>query len=428
MQLKNIKGQMAVATCALLQTASPSANAAGSDWDVDTAFLYYGEGDGRVQAFEPAIHAGRELGEDERIDLRIVADTLTGATPNGAYATNAPQTFTTPSGDSSYTIAAGDAPLDETFNDTRVALAADWTIPVDRLSKIVWGANISAEHDYIALGVSANYALDFNNRNSTLNLGFGYNNDIITPHSNVPIEFAPMRVSGATKNRDGSSETKTITDFMVGVTQVVNRKTIVQVNLSLGMVDGYQNDAYKILTVADANGDPVTTFLTASDLPYVYERRPDTRQKNSLFVKAVHHLTEDVINLSYRYYTDDWGINSHTLDFKYRYEFADSYLQPHLRYYTQTKADFYVHNLELGTDIDSAGVVSLDYASHDYRLAESDTITAGLKYGFPMGKNSEFSVRGELITQTVNDDGVPAGQETPDLDAIMLQVNYSFLW
>ena len=113
MQLKKIKKQMAVATCALLQVATPLANAAETDWDVDTAFLYYGEGDGRVQAFEPAIHAGRDLGDDERIDLRIVVDALTGATPNGAYATpGTAQTFTTPSGDSAYTIAAGDQPLD----------------------------------------------------------------------------------------------------------------------------------------------------------------------------------------------------------------------------------------------------------------------------------------------------------------------------
>lgn len=111
MQLKKIKGQMAVATCALLQAASPAANAAEAEWDVDTSLLYYSEADGRVQAAEPAIHAGRDLGDDERIDFRVVFDALTGATPNGGYATSAAQTFTTPSGDSTYVTAAGDSPL-----------------------------------------------------------------------------------------------------------------------------------------------------------------------------------------------------------------------------------------------------------------------------------------------------------------------------
>ena len=430
MQLKKIKGQMAMATCALLQVASPLVNAAGSEWDVDTAFLYYGEGDGRVMAFEPAIHAGRELADDDRIDLRIVVDALTGATPNGAYATSVAQTFTTPSGNGSYTAAADEAPLDETFRDTRVALGADWTMSLDRMSKIIWGANLSGEIDYFSLGLSATYSQDFNNRNTTLTTGLAFNNDTISPQGDVPIEFAPMVAQGSVMNRSGTSETKTITDFMIGVTQVIDRKTIVQLNLSLGSVSGYQNDPYKIVTVVDnpVDGLPAATFLTANDLSYVYEKRPDSRQKNTVFFKAIHHLEEDVINASYRYYSDDWGVKSHTLDMKYRYELAASYLQPHVRYYTQSAADFYTHNLVLGTDIDLAGNSLIDYASHDYRLAESQTMTLGLKYGMPVGEDSEFSVRSEIITQTVNDGAVPVGQETPDLTAIMLQVNYSFVW
>lgn len=438
MQLKKIKGRMAVATCALLQAASPVAGAAGSEWDVDTSFLYYGEADGRVQAFEPAIRAGRALGDDDRIELRLVVDALTGASPNGAYSIDGvAQTFTTPSGDSSYTIAPGEQPLDSTFIDTRIALGVDWTMSLDRMSRIIWGANLSGEHDYFAMGVSANYARDFNNRNTTLNVGLGFNSDSVNPHSGVPTEFAPMMVSDTGKNVAGDSETKTISDFMIGVTQVIDRKTIVQLNLTLGSVSGYQNDPYKIVTVtADpATGLPVTgtdsPFFDSGvtgNLPYVYEKRPDSRQKNILFFKAMHHLEEDVVDFSYRYYSDDWGINSHTLGLKYRYQLADSYLQPQVRYYSQSAADFYTHNLVLGSDIDVAGNVLVDYASHDYRLAESETITLGLKYGVPMANDSEFSVRAGLITQSVNDGAVPAGQETPDLDAMMLQVNYSFVW
>ncbi|MCK4704946.1 MAG: DUF3570 domain-containing protein, partial [Gammaproteobacteria bacterium] len=266
--------------------------------------------------------------------------------------------------------------------------------------------------------------------NTTLTTGLAFDNDTVSPQSGVPIEFAPMRDANTSTNRSGDTETKTINDFMVGITQVVDRKTIVQLNLSLGMVNGYQNDPYKIVTVVDdaVTGLPSTTFSTASgDLPYVYEKRPDSRQKNIVFFKAVHHLEEDVVNFSYRYYSDDWGIKSHTLDMKYRYELAASYLQPHVRYYSQSAADFYTHNLVLGTDINLAGNALIDYASHDYRLAESQTMTLGLKYGMPVGKNSEFSVRSEIINQTVNDGAVPVGQETPDLSAIMLHVNFSFV-
>ena len=431
MQLRNIKGKVSLATCSLLQVATPLAQAEGSDWDIDTAFLYYSESDSRVQAAEPAIYAGRNLGEDNRIDLRLVVDVLTGATPNGAHASTIPQTFTTPSGSGSYTTPAGETPLDDSFHDTRVAAGADWTISLDRLSKLILGINASTEYDYMSAGISAKYSRDFNNRNTTLTTGIAYNNDTISPVGGVPIEFAPMVQQNLPLNRNGASETKTISDFIIGVTQIINRKTIIQLNYTFGLTDGYQNDPYKIVTVVDpVTGLPtLPTMAATGDLPYVYEKRPDSRQRNALFFNSAHHLTEDVIHFSYRYFWDDWGINSHTFDLRYRYQLASSYLMPHVRYYSQDAADFYTHNLKLGTDIDAAtGAVSKQYASNDYRLAKSVTTTLGLKYGIPLSNNSEISMRGELIQQAISNDGVPAGEETPDLDAIVLQVNYSLTW
>ena len=431
MQLRNIKGRVGLATCSLLQIAAPLAQAEGSDWDIDTAFLYYGESDGRVQAAEPAIYAGRNFGDDDRIDLRLVVDVLTGATPNGAHASTVPQTFTTPSGSGSYTTPAGETPLDESFHDTRVAAGADWTISLDRLSKLILGINVSSEYDYISAGISSTYSRDFNNRNTTLTAGVAFNSDTISPVGGVPIEFAPMVKQDLTLNRSGSSETKTISDFIIGVTQIVNRKTIIQLNYTFGLTDGYQNDPYKIVTIVDpVTGLPtLPTMAATGDLPYVYEKRPDSRQRNALFFNSAHHLTEDVIHFSYRYFWDDWGITSHTLDLSYRYQLANSYLMPHVRYYSQDAADFYTHNLKLGTDIDAAtGAVSKQYASNDYRLAKSVTTTLGLKYGIPLSNNSEISMRGEFIQQAISNDGVPAGEETPDLDAVVLQLNYSLVW
>lgn len=424
---------MSLAACTLLQLTSTTSQAESTEWDINAATLVYSEGDGRVSAIEPAIYAGTELENGDRIDLRVVYDSLTGASPNGAHASSQPQTFTTPSGNRTYTTNAGETPLDDTFRDTRLALGADWAIELNRLRKLTLGTNLSKEFDYASIGLSASLAQDFNNRNTTLTTSIGFNSDVSTPKGGIPTEFKPMVSEGETLYREGSDDTKTITDLLIGVTQVVDRKTIVQINYSLGMTDGYQNDPFKIVSVVDTNGNPATTGYfetgTTGNLPYVYEKRPDSRQRNSLYFKAVHHLEEDVINLSYRYYWDDWDINSHTFDFRYRYQMDNSYLQPHIRYYMQSAAEFYTHNLVLGSDIDAVtGDVLTDYASHDYRLAESETLTMGLKYGMPMGENSELSMRAELISQTVSDNNVPAGEETPDLDATIFQVNYSFLW
>jgi len=432
-KLKNIKGKISLATCSLLQVTATATQAADSEWDIDTAILFYSESDSRVSAVEPAIYAGKDIGDEgERIDLRLVVDVLTGATPNGAHASSVAQTFTTPSGNSSYTVQPGETPLDDSFKDTRVAAGADWTLPINRLSRVKLGLNASKEFDYLSLGLSGSYMRDLNNKNTTLTASVALNNDTYTPEGGIPIALSPMRQANTGTNREGSSDTKTITDFLIGITQVVNRHTLMEFNYSYGLSDGYLSDPFKIVTVVDpVTGLPDNSVLGAVDadnLPYVYENRPSSRQRNNLFFRVAHHLTEDVINFSYRYFWDDWGITSNTFDLKYRYEIGRSYLQPHVRYYMQDAADFYRHNLVQGTDVDASGTVLLKEVSSDSRLAKMTSTTLGLKYGYVVGNNNEFSIRGEFMTQTFDDGNVAAIEETPDLDAIILNVGYSLFW
>lgn len=70
----------------------------------------------------------------------------------------------------------------------------------------------------------------------------------------------------------------------------------------------------------------------------------------------------------------------------------------------------------------------MPYASNDYRLADSTTTTLGLKYGKPLGKQQKFSMRVEWMSQTINEPGVPKAEKTPGLDAVIMQVNYFFVW
>lgn len=423
----SISGKLTLATCTLLQVTGQTAQAS-DDWDIQSALMIYSESDGRVSAIEPIVSAKREIAEDEIVNVKLVLDSLTGATPNGAHASSAVQTFTNPSGNKSYTVQPGDNPLDDTFLDTRVALSGSWEMPIlDNRSRIIYGANVSKEFDYMSLGASATFMRDYNNRNTTLSYALGVNADSIDPSGGIPTPFANMRAAGSGTNREGSGDSKSITDFMFGVTQVISRKTLMQFNLGFSNTSGYMNDPYKVITVIDPlTGLPTSSFTDPDDLPYVYENRPDSRSRQTFYWKTVHHLTEDVINVSYRYYTDDWDVSSHTVDFHYRYELSDgAYLQPHIRYYTQSAAEFYTHSLDFGETV--------EYASADYRLGELTTTTLGLKYAMPMGDNSEFSVRAEMINQSSNTVGTLVGDQlvqelAPDLDAVIFQVGYSFRW
>jgi len=304
---KSIRNQLSLATCSLLQVVAPTAHAE-SDWQVDSAVMVYSENNGRVTALEPVVNVARDMRGDQSINVKLVLDALTGATPNGANPSTAPQTFTSPSGDGAYTTAAGADPLDESFHDSRVAVSAEWERPIiDEYSRMILGGNISGEFDYMSLGASVTLLRDYNQRNTTASIALGVNADTVNPVGGTPIPLANMRISDSA-SKDGSSDTKSIADVMLGLTQVISRQTLMQFNIGFSSTSGYQNDPYKIVTIVDdVTGLPIAE--TATDRPYVYESRPDTRSRQTFYWKTVHHLTEDVINFSYRYYTDDWDVN-----------------------------------------------------------------------------------------------------------------------
>lgn len=407
---KNITSLLTAATCTLLG-ASP-AGAEESKWQLDTALLYYDEGD-RVTAAEPAISAKKTFADDSKISLKLVFDSLTGASHNGAAINDTePQTFTGPSGAGSYIAQPGEVPLDDNFKDQRTAISAQWSQPVNRLLTWTVGGNISSEYDFDSMSINGGISRDFNKRNTTLNVGLSYEKDNISPVGGVPDEYSQY----SSQLKLAGDEDKSVVDLLVGVTQVINRNTIMQFNLGYSSSSGYLTDPYKIVTIQDSTG---------TLLDYVYEQRPDSRKKNTFYWKAKHHLEKDVIDVSYRLMTDDWGIDSHTLDFKYRWQKEKFYVEPHFRYYTQSEADFYRVSMN-STDLGGVGgPVVIDRSafpsdvSADYRLSALDTNTLGVKVGYMLGDNKELSFRLEYYQQ--DGDTKPA-----DLDAVIFQAGYSF--
>ena len=116
-------------------------------WEFDTSVLYYGEQDGRVQDLSLAIRAAYRFENGRALVMGLSSDTLTGATPNGAVPLDQPQTFTRPSAKGQYTTAPGEIPLDDSFQDTRVAGYASWTQPLGETWKVVGGLSFSSEYD-----------------------------------------------------------------------------------------------------------------------------------------------------------------------------------------------------------------------------------------------------------------------------------------
>jgi len=436
----DLKAVLTVATTALLGTTTVNAEQSSTkdDWSFDSAFLYYGEAD-RVTAAEGVIAASKKFNNDKILNLKLTIDALTGASANGAVAQPNVQTFTRPSGSGQFQVAAGEVPLDDTFKDTRVQFNTQWTQPIAPDYTASVGAHISKEYDYLSLGVNGNLAVDFNQKNSTFSVGMSYFKDSFKPEGGIPNPFTSVAINFNDDNDDESddddyksrqfaddeyqgtrltdSDDKTTIDLMLGFTQVINRRMITQFNYSYSMVDGYLTDPFKILSVVNQSG------LTQD---YLYEKRPDKRQKQSLYAQAKYHFDSTVLDLSYRYMWDDWKINSHTIDSRLRIPLSsNSYIEPHFRYYQQTAADFYQPFLQQADPLPK-------FASADYRIGEMNAYTAGIKYGITLQSGNELSFRLEYYSQRPTsaghqEPGILADMEIyQGVDAIIAQVSYSF--
>ncbi|MDO7086545.1 DUF3570 domain-containing protein [Pseudocolwellia sp. AS88] len=414
----NVAQLLTVATCTLLGTTAQAEEQ--KPWEFDTALMYYGETD-RVTASEFILAATKEFEDEHILNLKVTVDVLTGASANGAVPQTEVQTFTRPSGNGSFQTPAKETPLDDTFHDTRVQLNAQWTQPIAKDYRVSGGVHLSKEYDYLSLGLNGNIAHDFNLKNTTLSAGFAYTNDTISPEGGIPIAFEqmlpPVDEIGGGLNRDGSDEDKTTIDLLFGLTQVISRQTIMQFNYSYSQVDGYQTDPFKVVSVVDDNG------IAQQQL---YENRPDTREKNSIYWQTKYHfLSDSIIDFSYRYFWDDWDITSHTVDARYRLPLGNHYIEPHIRFYTQEAANFY-------QPFQKGGSALPEYMSADYRVGKMDGITVGVKYGIPMKDNTELSFRLEFFQQSSksNGDELPGVLNEldlyPSVDAIIAQVNYSF--
>jgi len=98
---------------------------------------------------------------------------------------------------------------------------------------------------------------------------------------------------------------------------------------------------YQILLLYD--------FQLADDI----ERLPDARTKIALGGRLNWYLSERfVLRTSYRYYFDDWGINSHTATVELPIKLSDKFtIYPSYRYYNQTAADYFApYEAHLSTD------------------------------------------------------------------------------
>lgn len=225
-------------------------------------------------------------------------------------------------------------------------------------------AGFSIENDYTAVNGAFEGETHFFEKNSTLSSGIGFSYDRIEP-TDAELFDRP------------ESETRGGLSAFAAWSQVLGRSSTLQTSLTYQHQRGYLSDPYK-LVAAGIDGN-------------IRDDRPGQRNQLSWLTRYRKHFsrTGSTLHLDYRFYWDDWEINSHTLELALHQAFGDAFrIVPSLRYYSQSAADFY------GPFFDSAPA---GHASSDYRLSPFGAFSWRIKgetrlRGWPFGMDWRASV------------------------------------
>jgi hypothetical protein len=147
-----------------------------------------------------------------------------------------------------------------------------------------------------------------------------------------------------------SSQDKKSYDLFTGVSQIIDKNTVISANLTLSYSQGYLNDPYKVVQRDEVTVVPDSLGGTI-DIPVVnnyQDNRPDERFRQVLQLQGTRYFEplDGALDVVLRLSNDDCGIFSEALQIEWRQEIGEHLLVvPFFRYYHQNAADFFVNTL-----------------------------------------------------------------------------------
>lgn len=276
------------------------------------------------------------LGERASLLVSQTVDTISGASP--AYHTQ----LLTP------------------LKDFRRAWSAAATGYADNGSLTVSAAT-SNENDYHSKAGGLTGTWNSADRNTTVTGGWGISSDVIRP------------VYGGFEDR------KLVRDALLGVTQVLSPRDVVQATLSHTWGYGYFTDPYKLL-----------------------DERPRSRHISRILLRWNHHIgsTDQTLRLSYRYSSDSWAVKTHTATVEWVMpQKAGWTVTPSLRVYSQTAARFYLPvDPKIAPAPPFPPADALHYSA-DQRLSAFGAYTVGLRVDKDFNRDWSADIKFEQYAQ-----------------------------
>ena len=315
-----------VVTGAQAQTATGTEARLSYDYYRD-----YQPGTARMKVLTPSLWLRAGVDDKTSVTGSFVLDTVSGASPY-------------------YYSSLSSASI----RDTRKAGDVSVQHEFEKFAINVGGA-FSKEDDYESRAAKAEVKTWSSDRNTTYNIGVNIADDNI----------------GST-NDPTLNEERTTQNYILGVTQVINERSLAQVNVTYGSADGFLTDPYK-----------------------TYDNRPHSKEQWAFMTRYVLYLpsTEGAFHSDYRYYRDTFGLDSHMVEVSlYQPVMSSWIIRPSIRYYSQSKADFFAPSYPPPNPGEG-------FYSADQRLGDFGGVTLGLKVIKDLGDGLSAQISFDFMEQ-----------------------------
>ena len=169
----------------------------------------------------------------------------------------------------------------------------------------------SVENDYQSHNVELGFAQDMFEKNSTLAFGATFSGNDVYRTGDQSFHRR-LNVGGASASW----------------TQVLDRATIAQLSYSFSYGNGYWASPYRFVKIETPDFQQIEFKVP--------ETEPNERYRHAAVIGLNRHLfTDTSLQGDYRFYTDNWGILSHTVQLRYFVTWKDVTLRLRERFYYQ---------------------------------------------------------------------------------------------
>lgn len=249
--------------------------------------------------------------------------------------------------------------------DTRIYPSVGWTMENEQKGTTI-GAGLSYSHefDYQSFGANINFAKKTNNKMGEFSAKLQAYLDQVTLI--YPIELRPAN-GGRRDENDYATTPRNSISASVGWTQIINKQFQLSLDADVIYQQGYL-------------GLPFHRVYFSDQSVHV-ENLPSSRLKFPIGIRANYFIGDKFILRSwYRYYKDDWGINSNALQVETVVKLTPFFsITPFYRFYQQSAVNYFAP-YEMHTAADK-------YYTSNYDLSKfnSNFFGAGFRISPPDG-------------------------------------------